>query len=283
MDCAVDAPTAEQGAVGGVDDSVNVLLCNIAEVKCDTSRVSLRHDHSLYLAQQRSETKKRLHRLPHPASTIEENPLTFVQSSGAPRHLKGMLKFSDSGSPRQFDEAGISLLELAIFIPVLVLIVAGIIDYGFALREVQAISSASREGARIAASHARINRTYTESGGKRIYNNVPCVDPKSPLSSILCGAKSSGALTVEPSDPVANAAKKAACSSINNAGLNGAEWNVTASVPEVAEDWTTFDVVTVQIEKNPDAAKCLLCWNNLLEAFRARSESTFVLEAECQR
>ena len=181
-------------------------------------------------------------------------------------------------------ERGISLLELAIFIPVLILIVAGIVDYGFALREVQAVSSAAREGARLGASHARINRTFTESGGVRTYSNLACADPAFPISSIQCGAKTSGLLTVQPSDPVVNAAKKAACSAINNAGLNGNDWNVTANVPpQVAEDGTLFDLITVQISKSPSAAKCVICWDRLLDAFSAKSESTFVLEAPCKR
>ena len=191
--------------------------------------------------------------------------------------------YSDFTSPsRMKAERGISLLELAFFLPVLVLIVAGIVDYGFALREMQAIQSAAREGARLAASHARVNRSFTESGGVRTYNNLACVDPAAPFSSIQCGAKTTGLLTVQPSDPIVNAAKKAACSSINNAGFNGADWVVASTVPPpVFEDNSEFQLITVKIEKSPAASKCVICWDRLLTAFSAKSESTFVLEAPC--
>ncbi len=169
-------------------------------------------------------------------------------------------------------ERGVSLLELAIVIPVIVLIVAGIVDYGFALREIQLISSASREGARIAAAHSRINHM---AGGVRL----PCKSGKSPASGVRCDAAD---LTVQPTDPVANAAQKGACSFMKNSGLNLGDWSVESDVPDSVEfEGAKFDVVTVKIKKKTEATKCILCWGSLLEAFRPQAESSFNLETNC--
>ena len=165
------------------------------------------------------------------------------------------------------DERGVSFVELAIFLPVLLLIIAGVVDYGFALREVQVIASAAREGARIAASHSRVNK-------------VPCSDKKSPVTGVACD----GTLKIANTDPVDVTAKKSACSFIRTSGLTSTDWLVTAAVPApVIEDATAFDVVTVSIERNPKSNACILCWESILEAFRARTESTFTLESACVR
>lgn len=169
------------------------------------------------------------------------------------------------------DERGVSLLELAIFLPLILLIIAGVVDYGFALREIQVISSAAREGARIAATHARLHP-------------VSCNDAKAPESGIRCDTASSTSLTIGAGDSVAIAAKKGACGFVRNSGLDPAEWVVKSKVPApVTEDGAEFDIVTIDIRRSPDAPACLLCWESFLEALKPQSQSTFALEARCLR
>lgn len=183
---------------------------------------------------------------------------------------KALVETSTKKSIRSED--GISLVELALVLPLALLLIAGIIDYGFALREIQAISSAAREGARIAASHARRN----------VGLNVKCADTANPATSISCAA-TGNALTILNSDPIANVAKKTACQSIRNSKLTPSDWDVTAEVPRVQEDGDSFDVVTVKIVKNANARNCLICWDSMLSALRGNSESTFTLESPCGR
>jgi Flp pilus assembly protein TadG len=48
-------------------------------------------------------------------------------------------------------ERGAALLELAIVLPLLLVVVAGIVDFGFALQKYEVIANAAREGARLAS------------------------------------------------------------------------------------------------------------------------------------
>lgn len=170
------------------------------------------------------------------------------------------------------NERGVSLLELAIFLPVILLIVVGIVDYGFALREVQVISSAAREGARVAASHARQGK---------LKRGAPVECAGSATREENC-AKNISLLKVNDStDSVASVAQKSTCSFLLNAGVSGEDWLVRSSViKDVVEDNTKFDLVRVVIRRN-QTNSCVLCWEAVLSSFKAQTESTFALESPC--
>jgi Flp pilus assembly protein TadG len=46
-------------------------------------------------------------------------------------------------------EAGAELVELAVVLPLLLILIAGIVDFGFLLQSFQVVTNAAREGARI--------------------------------------------------------------------------------------------------------------------------------------
>ena len=71
-------------------------------------------------------------------------------------------------SERPGEESGQALIEFALVLPVLILIVVGIIDFGFAFNQWNTAQNAAREGARIAAvsnSEATIKNRANVSGG----------------------------------------------------------------------------------------------------------------------
>ena len=51
---------------------------------------------------------------------------------------------------RRRSERGAELIELAIVLPILLIVVAGIIDFGFLFQRWEAVTNAAREGARVA-------------------------------------------------------------------------------------------------------------------------------------
>ena len=51
---------------------------------------------------------------------------------------------------RRRSDSGAELIELAIVLPILLIVVAGIVDFGFLFRRYEAITNAAREGARVA-------------------------------------------------------------------------------------------------------------------------------------
>ena len=51
---------------------------------------------------------------------------------------------------RKTDDTGAELIELAIVLPILLLVVAGIMDFGFLFQRYEVVTNAAREGARVA-------------------------------------------------------------------------------------------------------------------------------------
>jgi Flp pilus assembly protein TadG len=51
---------------------------------------------------------------------------------------------------RRRSDSGAELIELAIVLPILLFVVAGVIDFGFLFQRYEAITNAAREGARVA-------------------------------------------------------------------------------------------------------------------------------------
>ena len=51
---------------------------------------------------------------------------------------------------RRRSDSGAELIELAIVLPILLVVVAGIVDFGFLFQRYEAVTNAAREGARVA-------------------------------------------------------------------------------------------------------------------------------------
>ena len=188
-------------------------------------------------------------------------------------------------------EQGISLLEFAIILPVIFLLVAGLIDYGQLIREMNTLSLVARDAARTAASHARVARNSTPGEVQ-----VPCDNAASSLNSLACNAPVTQLAirqydpgdTVHTPDSVALAAKKAACLGIQSAKLDAANFDVTPSIVdndyETPGDSTSFapQEIRLHIQIKPGARNCLLCWGNLLAGVPLQADSVFVLEDRCR-
>jgi hypothetical protein len=58
-------------------------------------------------------------------------------------------------SPRRRDERGVTLLETAIVIPILLMLAIGLAEVGFLVTDQMAVANAAREGARVGAAAAR--------------------------------------------------------------------------------------------------------------------------------
>jgi hypothetical protein len=86
--------------------------------------------------------------------------------------------------PRQ-RERGAELIEFALVLPLLLLLVLGIVDFGFLFQRLEVVTNAAREGARIAVLpgyltpdvKARVNQ-YMQEGG------VPINPPTNPLIDV---------------------------------------------------------------------------------------------------
>lgn len=86
--------------------------------------------------------------------------------------------------PRQphNDEAGVELIEFALVFPLLLVVILGVVDFAFVFQRWEALTNATREGARIAAlpGYATVDvedrvATYLAAGGVPTYGGNPVV------------------------------------------------------------------------------------------------------------
>ena len=89
------------------------------------------------------------------------------------------------------DDRGAELIELALVLPILLFIIAGIVDFGFLFQRYEVVTNAAREGARVAVLPgydsdsnvtARVQQYLTSSG----LSNTPTVT-RTPNSQTLPG------------------------------------------------------------------------------------------------
>ncbi len=180
------------------------------------------------------------------------------------------------------NQLGVSLFELTIIAPVLIVLVTGAIHYGLGIRTVQSISAAARQGARLAAQ-------------KSSDALIPC--QHSAATSLSCsqtlattGATFSG-LSVE------FYGKLGACEflSQNVPAADLDNWDVSVTV----DDDPVIDLLVgtntpAPIEKSarvlvsrnatadPTGFYCVICFEDLaLETGNIAVQSGFLLEAEC--
>lgn len=167
------------------------------------------------------------------------------------------------------EDRGLSLLELALILPVIIILISGILEYGWALREIQSASFSAREGSRLAAS-------YSHAG------NMSCDNGPTPPSPISCESFN-GNYEIRTGDSVIVAANKATCASLQNSRLDLADWQVKTEIRKICEDRSLFYLANVQIDQSPGANSCLLCWRRIISVPTSNyhSESSFALEGRC--
>lgn len=174
--------------------------------------------------------------------------------------------------PRNQDSSGVSLIELALVLPLIILLVTGLVDFGIKINAIKEISAVARHSARVAASHPRRVRLQTRAA-------TLCSDPAAPIISGACPPLQGTGATILLNDPVTTAAYKTACNSLSAAHLDPSNWRVEAQVRETQEDNGLFQTIRVSIERIND--ECFICYDRLSDMFKATTESGFVLEENC--
>lgn len=106
-------------------------------------------------------------------------------------------------SRRWSSETGAEIVEFAIVLPLLLLVVLGIIDFGFLFQRYEVVTNAAREGARVAVLPgyedadvvARVDQ-YLTAGGLTGAHDPPVVDHPLPVQvGLYCAAVTSVTVT----------------------------------------------------------------------------------------
>lgn len=97
---------------------------------------------------------------------------------------------------------GAALVEFAVVLPVLIMVLFGIIEFGIAFTEAQAVESAAREAARVAAisssTEADINARAAAALGHRLATPLK---PGTNITPGLCAGRNGETVTVVISEP----------------------------------------------------------------------------------
>lgn len=189
---------------------------------------------------------------------------------------------------------GATLVEFAIVAPFLILLIAGVVDYGLALGRIEVISSAAREGARTAAAYDLLDElagspdSPTPSprgcrGFSRDFNSIYC-NLGSPID-LDCSQSPERETLLEC------AAINSAQSYLKNAGLNPADWKVSSDAciasdppPATGTDPSdlkyAFNSVRVRIERADGFKGCIWCYLSPLGVDIESSTALFRLEGQ---
>lgn len=164
-------------------------------------------------------------------------------------------------------EGGVSLLELAIILPMLLLLIAGTVDLGFKIGAQKEIVTASRLGARAAASHAR------RAGGKAV-----C---KSNTRAADCSLAQTNIQSVSS---ITDVGIIVSCQSLQNIyGYNPKDWVVSSEVEDVTyNDGHLLERKLVSVHVRKIKETCTFCYARLFDFLKTEAVSRFVLEETCQ-
>jgi Flp pilus assembly protein TadG len=115
------------------------------------------------------------------------------------------------GTARRFDQRGQAVIEMALTLPLLLLIVFGIIDFGFMFQRYEVVTNAAREGARLgvlpqytAAEAQNRSLAYLRAGG---LNGTTRACGGAEVKNTMCANLTTSTVTVAGSTPAKTVAQ----------------------------------------------------------------------------
>ncbi|RIL08590.1 MAG: hypothetical protein DCC75_08490 [Proteobacteria bacterium] len=192
--------------------------------------------------------------------------------------------------PKKFGEdRAASLIELSIAVPILLILIGGVVDYGSVLRRIEVLTSVAREAARTSAAYTMADdqpgvapsQVRVCPGLARSNNTIFCHFPDSFVPAINCDTdpRSIECLAIETASLY-----------LNQARYDQNDWRVSAQTciaddpdiaPGEAATQASAAAVKVKIERAPGVGSCIWCNLMALGISLEKAEATFVLEGRC--
>jgi hypothetical protein len=184
-------------------------------------------------------------------------------------------------------EAGVSLTELVVAIPVVILMVGTLVDFGLATQRGEEIAEIAKQAARTAAIVS-----FSDDAPSATTRYV-CLPGGSTQKCDLEGSwkeiqvQADGALaddcSIETLPSLDCLAAKEAHGALDASGLGSKDWIVRARTCDydVNSSPSPHPGVQVEIERSPLAKTCFLCIGQHLAASFTKARSLFAVEGEC--
>ena len=161
------------------------------------------------------------------------------------------------------DERGVSLLELAITLPFLVVLIFGSLEAALKVYSLQTISAAAQEGVKVAAAY--------RAGASCALSPVPPSLP-SPVTCLATPQILNTGVTFR------RIARISTCNYLKEQGLDATRWEIKTAVTEsTGINGKKFRFINLSIHER--ATSCTICINNALSLIRADSKAAMLLES----
>lgn len=164
----------------------------------------------------------------------------------------------------KLDQKGVSILELAIVLPLLTILVFGALEIGLKINSLQMVSAAAQEGVKVAASY------------KPPAIDI-CPDPTvlnpTPVS-VVCP---NGAVEAIPlNSDLGTVAQISTCNYLKQQNMDAEKWLITTTVRFTDFEGKSFPIIDLRMqEQDPE---CTLCIDNLVSIIPADSEASMSLQ-----
>ncbi len=178
----------------------------------------------------------------------------------------------------RYSASGVVLVELALSLTLALLFTLTTIDFGFSIRELNVILSASRSGARSAASASVTHASFWCSTTTPLSRSETCTTVEGWPTSVS---------SLPAEQQAIESALRMSCAYLNEAGYTSSDWRVTVRAPLlVSEGVGSLSAVVrriaVRIERAaPSERTCPLCFSTVGAASTFAGQSEFALQVEC--
>jgi Flp pilus assembly protein TadG len=166
---------------------------------------------------------------------------------------------------------GVAMVEMAIVLPLVAIILAGLVDFGLALRRIEVLSNVARQAARSAAAYS-------------------LEDDKSPssLTPFRCfwgairGQDCARSTSPNVQQSIECLTYREAVRGLESGGLDPVNWEVDTSTRQLPDEGgVQVNAVSIAIKRAAGSRSCLICYLGLVGLNLESSQSTFELEGQC--
>ena len=162
-------------------------------------------------------------------------------------------------------ESGVSLLEFALVLPLLIFVVSAVLNIGIKIRTINTLNEVARHSVRVTSAYSRTNGFFD---GAACGAPLPALSEDCPAGAVQPIVDGLGLLAV---------ARVAACNHIKQNNLDPVDWTVAPSVRVVSEQGTSFTYIDVEVRER-NFGECIFCAEKVSKSFAAVSSASQVLE-----
>jgi hypothetical protein len=171
----------------------------------------------------------------------------------------------DSNLLRPLGERGVSIMEFALILPLLVLLLGVSIDISFRVRSLNDINTAAQRGVRAAS-------TYT------VGTAATCPAPGSPIVVTDHGVcpNTPGLATIDASMTAAQVARLTSCNYLEEHKYDSTNWATTTKIGYKLIDGTFF--ATIEVELREQNADCVVCFQRFAQLVKIDADASSGLQ-----